>query len=291
VTKMLKRILGEDIVLQSRFAPDLPAIRVDVNMIEQILLNLAVNARDAMPHGGELTITSSVETVGQGPERLSGAAPGTYVCLDVRDTGCGIAPEHLPHIFEPFFTTKAVGKGTGLGLATVYAIVKQHQGWIEVKSEVGQGTAFRIYLPPAGTAPVGQKTAAAGAKLPTGTETILVVEDETSVRLLVTNQLQRWGYTVLNAATGVAALEVWKEHQAAIDLLLTDIIMPGGMTGRELAEKLRSEKPSLKVIYTSGYSTEILGKALTLTDGINFLQKPYQSAKLAHAVRKCMDEK
>jgi len=291
VAKMLQRILGEDIVLQSNFAPNLPAIRVDVNMIEQILLNLAVNARDAMPNGGHLKVTSSVEVVGESGPQRPGAIAGTYVCLDVRDTGSGITPEHLPHIFEPFFTTKDVGKGTGLGLATVYAIVKQHHGWIEVSSEVGKGTAFRIYLPPAASPAVESKPVPAGAQLPTGTETILVVEDESAVRLLVTNQLQRWGYRVLNASTGVAALDVWQEHKDAIQLLLTDMIMPGGMTGRELAEKLRTEKPLLKVIYTSGYSRDILGKATTLIDGFNFLQKPYQSAKLAHAVRNCLDEK
>jgi PAS domain S-box-containing protein len=292
MTKMLRRILGEDVTLQSDFAPDLPAIRGDVGMIEQIILNLAVNARDAMPRGGRLRITSSVENVGrEHAGQRPDAVPGSYVCLDVRDTGSGIAPEHLPHIFEPFFTTKEVGKGTGLGLATVYGIVKQHGGWIEVESEPGNGSTFRIYLPVALPVVAGAKTTPADTTLPGGTETILVVEDESAVRLLVINLLQRCGYTVLNAASGVAALDVWREHKNTIQLLLTDMIMPGGMTGRELAEKLRAEQPLLKVIYTSGYSTDILEKVPSLVDGFNFLQKPYHSLKLAQTVRNCLDAK
>ncbi len=292
LTKMLQRILGEDITFQSDFAPNLPPVRVDVGMIEQIILNLAVNARDAMPRGGQLRIRTAMEAVGEGyaPAGL-GMAPGTCVCMEVRDTGCGIAPEHLPHIFEPFFTTKEVGKGTGLGLATVYSIVKQHRGEIEVASEVNQGTTFRICLPADTSPPVEPKIAPADFKWPAGNETILVVEDESAVRLLVSNQLQRCGYTVLSSPSGPAALPVWEQHKDSIQLLLTDVIMPGGMTGRELAERLRSEKPLLKVIYTSGYSTEVLGKAVTLMEGFNFLQKPYQFAKLARAVRDCLDEK
>ena len=173
----------------------------------------------------------------------------------------------------------------------VYSIVKQHRGWIEVNSTVGKGTAFRIFLPASATPAADSQKALPEVKLPSGRETILVVEDESAVRLLVSNQLQRWGYHVLTATNGISALDVWKSHQDAIQLLLTDMIMPGGMTGRELAEQLRSQKPALKVIYTSGYSTDVLGKASTLIEGFNFLQKPYPSAKLAHAVRNCLDEK
>src|SRR5664280_210891 len=289
MTKMLQRILGEDITLRSDFAPHLPTISGDVGMIEQILLNLAVNARDAMPRGGRLRITSSIETITEEHAvEWPDAQSGTYVCLDVRDTGSGIAAEHLPHIFEPFFTTKEVGKGTGLGLATVYGIVKQHRGWIEVETQPDQGTTFRIFLPATLPAAREPKAPAADQKPPGGTETILVVEDETAVRLLVSNLLQRCGYQVLTAASGAAALEVWKEHKQAIHLLLTDMIMPGGMTGRELAEILRADKASLKVVYTSGHSAEILEKATNL-DGFNFLQKPYQSLVLAQTVRNCLD--
>jgi PAS domain S-box-containing protein len=289
--KMLQRILGEDITLDSFFGADLPAVRVDLSMIEQIILNLAVNARDAMPRGGSLQIATSTQTIDE-QKVVSDAdlAPGTYVCLEVSDSGCGIAPEHRRHIFEPFFTTKAVGKGTGLGLATVYSIVKQHRGAIEVQTEVDKGTTFRIYLPADPAAAAAPKSSSPELQLPKGNETILVVEDEQPVRLLVSNQLQRIGYTVLGAPTGPAALEIWKENKDRIHLLLTDMIMPGGMTGRELAERLRTEKPLLKVIYTSGYSTEVLDKAASLIEGFNFLQKPYQSAKLAHAVRDCLDE-
>ncbi len=291
VTRMLQRILGEDIALQSDFAPNLPAIRGDAGMIEQIILNLAVNARDAMPRGGRLRITSTVESIGEErAQQRPDAVPGTCVCLDVRDNGAGIPPENLPRIFDPFFTTKEVGKGTGLGLATVYGIVKQHHGWIEVESEPGKGTALRIYFPVASGSSSEPKTIPADSALPTGNETILVVEDESAVRLLVSSLLQRCGYTVLTAASGVAALDVWKEHKDSIHLLLTDMIMPGGMTGRELAETLRAENPVLKVIYTSGYSTDILEKASTLVEGFNFLQKPYQSQQLAQTVRKCLDE-
>lgn len=292
MTKMLKRILGEDIALQADLAPNLPVIRGDVGMLEQIILNVAVNARDAMPRGGRLVIRSGVETIGEDRvRRWPEAGLGTCVCLEVSDSGSGIAPEHLPHIFEPFFTTKAVGKGTGLGLATVYSIVKQHGGWVEVESAPGKGSAFRIYLPVAPPPAVEPRTASVDQQMPRGNETVLVVEDEPAVRLLVANLLQRCGYTVLTAATGVAALEVWKEHQDKIQLLLTDMIMPGGMTGRELAERLRAERQSLKVIYTSGYSVDILEKAPALVDGFNFLQKPYQSAKLAQTVRNCLDDK
>jgi PAS domain S-box-containing protein len=292
MTKLLRRVLGEDIALQAELAPALPVIRGDIGMLEQIILNLAVNARDAMPRGGRLRIASSVETVGEERvERWAEAEPGTCVRLEVCDTGSGIAPQHLPHIFEPFFTTKPVGRGTGLGLASVYGIVKQHRGWIEVESEPGKGSAFRIYLPVAPPLAVEPRTTRADQTLPRGQETILVVEDEPAVRMLVVSLLQRCGYNVLTAATGVAALEVWKEHRDKIRLLLTDMIMPGGMTGRELAERLRAEQPSLKVIYTSGYSVDLLEKAPALVDGFNFLQKPYQSQKLAQTVRKCLDAK
>jgi PAS domain S-box-containing protein len=292
MTKMLQRILGEDIALRSDYTPSLPLVFADAGMIEQVLLNLAVNARDAMPAGGRLMIVTSSETIDQEYTQQNPAAtPGRCVCLSVSDTGCGIAPEHLSHIFEPFFTTKEIGKGTGLGLATVYGIVKQHRGWIEIESQVGKGTTFRIYLPAAKDITAKQKTTAVAQELPRGDEVILVVEDEQAVRLLVGNLLQRCGYTVLLAVSGIAALDVWEKHKHGIQLLLTDMVLPDGMMGRELAEKLKGEKPQLKVIYTSGYSANVVGKGPSLVEGVNFLQKPYHPHKLAQTVRDCLDRK
>ncbi|HTI99963.1 MAG TPA: response regulator [Dongiaceae bacterium] len=290
VTKLLQRMLGEDIALQSTYAPQLPLVRADTGMMEQVLLNLAVNARDAMPGGGRLQVATSVVTVSPEQAQANSAPnPGQYVCLSVSDTGCGIAPEHLPQIFDPFFTTKEVGKGTGLGLAIVYGIVKQHQGWVDVSSRMGEGTTFQIFLPAAKETQAGPKAAPANECAPRGTEVILVVEDDPAVRLLVVNLLQRCGYTVLLAATGVAALEVWAKHKAQVQLLLTDMIMPDGMTGRELALRLKQEQPGLKVIYTSGYSAEIVGKGHALFDGNDFLQKPFSPLLLAQTVRTCLD--
>ncbi len=293
MTKMMGRLLGEDIALQFSYAPGQPSVRADEGMLQQILLNLAVNSRDAMPAGGKLGVEISVRELGEAdmgkhPERRA----GRYVRLSVSDTGSGIPADILPRIFEPFFTTKAVGKGTGLGLATVYGIVKQHQGWIEVESQVGQGTTFHIFLPAsreAGLKP--DETTTIIEALPGGTETILLVEDEQPVRDLVRGVLAGRGYRVLEAASGVQALEVWRRHKDEIDLLFTDIVMPDGMTGRDLAEKVQAEKPGLKAIFTSGYSAEIIGKDFILQEGLNYLQKPFLPHKLAHAIRKCLDGK
>jgi CheY-like chemotaxis protein len=205
------------------------------------------------------------------------------------DSGCGMDHLTLSRIFEPFFTTKEFGKGTGLGLAVVYGIIKQHQGWIEVMSQIGQGTTFKIYLPPYESSAEPGAEAAAPATIEGGTETILVVEDESPVRWTVRNVLERYGYHVLEAAAGVEALAVWHQHQNDIALLLTDVVMPAGLTGQELADKFKFQKPDLKVIYTSGYSVQVAGKGLHLLDGLTFLQKPFDADKLALAVRKCLD--
>ncbi len=290
MTKMLQRILGEDITLRSEYAPNLPLIRADAGMLEQVLLNLAVNARDAMPEGGQLLLQTAATTLD--PQEVAAhpeSVAGRHVCLRVTDTGCGIASDNLPRIFDPFFTTKEVGKGTGLGLATVYGIIKQHRGWIEVTSEIGQGTAFLIYLPAEEGSTATQRTLAAAQELPRGHEVILVVEDEPAVRLLVSNLLQRCGYTVLVAESGIAALEVWKDHQDRIQLLLTDMVMPDGMSGRELARRLQQEKPDFKTIYTSGYSAATTNEVPPLTEGVNFLQKPYPPYHLAKTVRAFLD--
>jgi two-component system cell cycle sensor histidine kinase/response regulator CckA len=290
MTKFLRRILGEDIALESRFASELPLVHADPGMMEQVLMNLAVNARDAMmPQGGKLLLVlESVSLDGSQALSHSEARPGRFVRLSVADTGCGIAPEHLPHIFEPFYTTKEVGKGTGLGLATVHGIVKQHEGWIEVDSTPGRGTTFHIYLPAveqkAGEAPIETAPPVRG-----GTETILLVEDEAAVRDLARLVLERYGYTVLIAENGPAALEVWRQNKGRIDLVLTDLVMPGGLSGRALAAQLQAERPGLKVIFTSGYSDEIVSRHLDLQSGCNFLQKPYPPRDLAETVRNCLD--
>ena len=290
MTSMLGRILGEDIELQLHYSPHPTVVQADAGMMEQVLLNLAVNSRDAMPKGGVLAIRiSPLEVDARRVAEHSEARAGRFICLSVTDTGCGIQPENLRRIFEPFFTTKEVGKGTGLGLATVYGIVKQHQGWIEVESEVGKGTAFKVFLPRQGETAETSDGHPAEQDVRGGTETILVVEDEALVRELVCSVLARHGYRILQAESGVKALEVWKASREQIDLLLTDLVMPDHLNGRELAERLCAERPRLKVILTSGYSTDVVVKDSALHNGLNYLQKPYHPRKLALAVRDCLD--
>ena len=285
--KMLRRFLGEDITLETDFAPQLPFIRADAGMIDQVLINLAVNARDAMPRGGQLTITTSVEII---PDEASPKAlPTTYVCLTVKDTGCGIPAEHRDRIFDPFFTTKDIGKGTGLGLATVYGIVKQHDGRITVDSQPGHGAIFRVYFPATANAAVPPPSEVANTNAFHGTETILVVEDEAPVRRLISNILGRYGYTILQAENGPAALALCQSAQPDFQLLITDIIMPGGMNGHELAKHILQMKPHTKVLYTSGYSADVAGDDFQLHEGINFIPKPFTTRRLGQIVRDCLD--
>jgi len=287
--KMLERVLGEDIALEVRYASNLPPVHADRGMIEQVLLNLAVNSRDAMPKGGRLELSLKVFAIDRaGAARHPDARPGTFVGLVVRDSGCGIAKENLEHIFEPFFTTKDVGRGTGLGLATVYGILKQHNGWISVESEVGRGTTFEIFLP-ATERPVSPVPTSA-QNVRGGSECILLVEDEEPLRELVRCVLETYGYTVVDAASGKRAFDVWKQNAERVDLLLTDIVMPDGVTGRDLADSLKQQKPNLRVLFSSGYSSDIIGKDFVLSDGINFLQKPYNPQTLAQTVRDCLDQ-
>lgn len=287
--KMLGRLLGEHI--EMRFAPALEEQWVDADpgMLEQVVVNLCVNARDAMPKGGVLTLTTEslqiteAETVGH-PDRRTGG----FVCLSVADTGCGMDEATLKRAFEPFFTTKEMGKGTGLGLATVYGIVSQHKGWIEVASALGNGSTFRIFLP-ALTTRVAVENATTAAPLRRGHETILLVEDEPAVRRSSALCLRALGYRVLEAATGNEALGVWGRLGGQIDLLLTDMVMPAGMTGLELVAKLREKRASLRAILTSGYSAEMAQHGLGAQSNIVYLPKPYEMSSLAAAVRKCLD--
>jgi two-component system cell cycle sensor histidine kinase/response regulator CckA len=293
LSKMLKRIIGEDIVLKCQYAPALPAVQADIGMLEQVLVNLVVNARDAMPGGGQLLIATEQMTFAAGSDLSHPEArPGDFVCVAVVDTGTGISPENLPRIFDPFFTTKEVGKGTGLGLATVYGIIKQHQGWVEVSSQLGAGTTFRIYLPALETVrPALNNRASQAAEPPRGKETILLVEDEEAVRSVTRHLLERFGYRVLEANSGPEALKIWEASAPEVDLLLTDVIMPDGINGRKLAEDLRGKKASLKVILQSGYSGEILGNGNEFLRQTNscFLQKPCAPRDLLCAVRRCLD--
>jgi PAS domain S-box-containing protein len=293
LTKMLKRIIGENIQLQCTYASRLPMVQADVGMLEQVIVNLVVNARDAMPEGGQLLLTTQVIHFAEtSPPHHPEARAGEFVSLTVTDTGTGIATEHLSRIFEPFFTTKEVGKGTGLGLATVYGIVKQHQGWVEVASRLGKGSTFRVFLPA-----VQQPSTALGEpapreeKLRGGTETILVVEDDDAVRSLTRRVLENFGYRVRDAASGREALEVCRDHLAEIDLVLTDLIMPHGVSGRDLAEQLLTRRPALKALFMSGYSSEAIGPETQFIQQLKarLLQKPCPWRDLLRAVRESLD--
>jgi PAS domain S-box-containing protein len=288
--KMLGRTLGDDIEVQLKLAGQAMWLHADPGMLDQVLLNLGVNARDAMPGGGQVVVeTFRMEFDEEAASQSEDIRPGSFVCLSVSDNGCGIPPEVQSKIFEPFFTTKEVGKGTGLGLATVFGIVKQHRGWINVYSEVGQGTTFRIYLPRLADPSEMKPPEPISTTLPGGKETILLVEDGSSLRKMLNLSLSHLGYQVLEASDGMEALAVWNAHRDEIQLVLTDMVMPGGMNGIELGAHLLKEDPKVKVIYASGYSAEVAGKDFPLKEGVNFLNKPFQSAKLAQTVRAMLD--
>jgi CheY-like chemotaxis protein len=290
---MLGQLLGEPYQLRLDCAADLPAIRADEGNVEQILINLALNARDAMPDGGTIQITTSLAVFDEAAARNNlEARPGTFVCLTVADTGCGMSPEVIGRIFDPFYTTKDVGKGTGLGLSTVHGIVQQHAGWIEIASEVGKGSTFKVFLPvwegtPA-AAPTGE---AVGSLLPqrASGEAVLIVEDEGIVREAARLALERGGYRVFEAGDGPEALAIWERCPVRIDLLVTDMVMPRGVSGGALARVLQTRDPNLRALYTSGYSSEVVREDLRLTHGVNFLRKPYDPPALLKAVRTCLD--
>jgi CheY-like chemotaxis protein len=276
--RMLRRVMGENIELHVRYATGPLPLHADPAMIELVLINLAVNARDAMPDGGTLTVTTS-----------SLAREGNSLgVIDVTDTGSGIPPDVLPRVFEPFFTTKDVGKGTGLGLATAFGIVQEHGGSIEVESEVGTGTTFRVLLPI--TEPKGRSHEEAGTfPVRGGTETVLLVEDERSVRTLMADLLSRLGYHVLQASSGVEGVEVARTHRDRIALVVTDLVMPGPVSGLELGRQLAATHPDVKVVYTSGFSTEVARTETELIEGVNFLAKPFSAWTLARVVRERLD--
>jgi PAS domain S-box-containing protein len=275
--QLLRRLLGEDIQIESQFAPNLPPVLADEDMLSQLLINLAVNARDAMSGGGRLSVilrNASKQDCARAPYPLGGGA----ILLRVQDTGSGIAREHLSRIFDPFFTTKEVGKGTGLGLATAFSIVAQHKGWIEVQSQIDVGTSFDIFLPTIEAMPA--RPAKPTQEPGEGRGTILIVEDEPALREMARRLLQRRGYRVLEAGSGPEALAIFDAQDGQIDALFTDMIMPGGMTGAECAAILLERRPQLPVIYTSGYNSELLTSGLSLEQGVNYLQKPYTSQDL-----------
>jgi PAS domain S-box-containing protein len=289
--KMLTRMIGEDIDLVLVPGPGLWPVRADAGQIEQVIMNLAVNARDAMPSGGKLTIETSNVTLDDEYARFHAPVrPGDYVMVAISDTGAGMDTETQSHIFEPFFTTKGT-KGTGLGLSTVYGIVKQSGGYIWVSSEVGRGTTFKIYLPR--VASVGEPAALVATpvefkKVEPGTETILLVEDEANLRYLARQYLEKQGYKVIEAADGAVAMQIAVAHEAVIHLLLTDVIMPG-MNGRELAQRISEIRPNVKILYMSGYTENVIGHNGMLDAGIRLLQKPFNLRDLKSKVREVLD--
>ena len=288
--EMLPRLLGEQIRVNVVAVETASLVDADPGMMEQMLMNLAVNARDAMPQGGTLTI--AVETVAitpDGTKQNREARAGDFVCISVGDTGCGMSAAVLQRIFEPFYTTKPVGKGTGLGLATVYGIAKQHDGWVEVQSQLGSGSTFKIFIPVSAKGQVVPPAPVSKELVGGGTEGVLVAEDEAEVREFVVGLLKSKGYRVYEAASGQQALEQWSQHREEIDLLLTDMVMPGGLMGRALAERLSAQNPELRVIYTSGYSPGLAAKDSALIEGRNFLPKPYAPATLLKMVRDTLD--
>jgi two-component system, cell cycle sensor histidine kinase and response regulator CckA len=291
--KMLTRMIGEDIDLVMVPGTTLGAVRADAGQIDQVIMNLAINARDAMPSGGKLTLETSNVLLDEDYARYHAPLrPGDYVMLAISDTGVGMDSETQSHIFEPFFTTKGP-KGTGLGLSTVYGIIKQSGGYIWVYSEVGKGTTFKIYLPR--VASTGETAALLPAameahKAEPGTETILVVEDEANLRYLARQYLEKQGYKVIEAADGAVAMQIVVAHEGVIHLLLTDVIMPG-MNGRELAQRVSEMRPNVKVLYMSGYTENVIGHNGTLDAGVRLLQKPFNLRDLKDKVREVLDAK
>jgi CheY-like chemotaxis protein len=288
---MLRRLIGEHIELITRPQPGLGRIKADPGQLEQVIMNLVINACDAMSQGGQLTIETANMRLDEAYTRQQvNVTPGPHVMLVVSDTGTGMDADTIAHIFEPFYTTKEVGKGTGLGLATVYGIVTQSGGHLQIHSEIGQGTTFKIYFPQIKEIAEVSERDNDQTHLPNGLETILLVEDEPSIRALIHSILKKNGYAVLHAANGQEALEVSRQYPAAINLLLTDVVIPK-MTGRELAERLTSLRPDLKVLYMSGYTNDAMIQHGVLDMRTAFLYKPFTPDDLARKVRQVLDAK
>lgn len=287
--KMLGRVLGEHINLRLQYSSPLPAVKADPSMISQVIMNLAVNSRDAMPNGGHLEIaTREAHLEAATARKMSDARPGHFVCLRIEDTGNGMSADTVSHLFEPFFTTKDIGKGTGLGLSTVYGIVKQHDGFIEVASQQGKGTVFEVYLPSQIKTQAASPVEPVAGLNPCPHMTVLVVEDEASLRDLAVRVITQQGCQAMAAANGKEALDIWAKHKNDISMLLTDMVMPDGISGGELAKQLRAQKPELKVVYTSGYSPELLNPGVEIQEGVNFLSKPYRPATLLRTLQNCL---
>jgi PAS domain S-box-containing protein len=287
--KMLGRLIGEDVEMRTNLAPSLGSVKADPGQIEQVLMNLAVNARDAMPQGGKLTI--GTENVYLDPDYAShhlAVTPGPYILLAVSDTGHGMTEETKSRIFEPFFTTKEQGKGTGLGLSTVYGIVKQSGGNIWVYSEPGAGTTFKIYLPRTDEGAGEYVRGLPATEVLKGTETVLLVEDEELVRNLVRHVLEDAGYKLLEATNGGAGLQLCDQYEAPIHLLLTDVVMPE-MSGQQLAERLRKTRPGMAVLYMSGYTEDTIVHHGVLDEDVSFIEKPFNPDALARKVREVID--
>jgi two-component system, cell cycle sensor histidine kinase and response regulator CckA len=289
IEKMLRRLIGENIDLVHVSAPDLAKVMADPSQIEQVLMNLVVNARDAMPHGGKLRIeTTNTEVDESLTRRHKYLAPGKYVVLSVTDSGCGMDEKVMSQIFEPFFTTKALGKGTGLGLSTVYGIVKQSGGYITVDSAPNRGTRFSIYLPPTNRIAKTTATTDIAPPIPLGSETILLVEDEAALRELACSTLSAGGYTVLSAGSAESAITIAQRHGSRIHLVLTDVMLPG-ISGPNLVESLRISFPQIKTIFMSGYTDELLGEHGMLSPEIVVLQKPFSNKTLLTKMRELLD--
>jgi CheY-like chemotaxis protein len=285
IEKMLRRLIRENIEFTVTLDPHLVRVKADSGQIEQLVLNLVVNARDAMPNGGKLRIQTKNVRLKKDAQSEAGVPSDPFVLLEVADTGIGMGQETQARIFEPFFTTKAVGKGTGLGLSTVYAIVKQSNGSIEVQSKLGQGSSFKIYFPAAEQADADCESAAGAEKPVFSGETVLVVEDAEPLRRLICEALSASGCKVLSAPDGQEALRVVR-REGSVDLLLTDVIMPG-MNGPELAKQVRALRPQMKILYMTGYSGEFV-RADMLTPGVSFIQKPFTPADLGRKIRRLL---